>query len=111
MSSSSKRRKSKYSKEFKQDAVTLTKERSMSSVALAKKQSKSLPDGTGVCKFRVLLDSLSSISKCEYQVCYAHPPKHIDDTQRRTFESISSGTKEQQKALDQLKSISELMAP
>ena len=83
----------------------------VSDVALAKKQNKELPDGTGVCKFRVLLDSLSSISKCEYQVRYAHPPKHIDDTQRRTFESISCGTKEQQKALDHLRRISDLMVP
>ena len=49
----------------------------VSDAALAKKQSKELPDGTDVCKFRVLLNGLSAISKCEYRVRYNHPSKPL----------------------------------
>ena len=83
----------------------------VSDAALAKKQSKELPDGTDVCKFRVLLDSLSAISKCEYRVRYDHPSKHFDENQRRTFQTIAPGSKEQQHALNQLEEISDLMMP
>ena len=83
----------------------------VSDAALAKKQSKELPDGTGVCKFRVLLDGLSAISKYEYRVRYAHPPKNLNDSQRRTFQTIAPGSKEQQHALNQLDKISDLMKP
>ena len=83
----------------------------VSDAALAKKQSKELPDGTDVCKFRVLLDSLSAISKCEYRVRYNHPSKHFDENQRRTFQTIAPGSKEQQHALNQLEEISDLMMP
>ena len=73
--------------------------------------SKQQSDETGGCKFRVLLDNLSAISKYEYRVCYAYPPKHLAESQRRTFQVISPGSKEQQHALNQLDKISDLMAP
>ena len=76
--------------------------------ALEKKQKKKLPDGTPVCKFRVLLDSLSCVTKCTYRIRYESKAKKAEEEQNRyTFQSLAGLDSKKQKMMDLLQQISD----
>lgn len=59
-----------------------------------------------VCKFRVLLDSLSCVTKCTYRIRYESKAKKEEEEQdRTTYQALAGLDSKKQKMMDLLQQI------
>ena len=76
---------------------------------LDKKNKKNNKQGLKVMSFRSLILNLGKVSKCEYEINYDKSSVTPPESLRRTFKAISQRTVRQQKALDLLQNIPNML--
>ena len=82
----------------------------MSQIAIKnKKNKKKNKQGLKVMSFRSLIHNLGKVSKCEYEINYDKSSVTPLEFLHRTFKAISQRTVRQQKALDLLQNIPNML--